>query len=45
MKHLDEQRIIDIASYKTEPTDEERAHLKDCERCRHLILVLSLKIS
>jgi len=43
MDHLDANRIIEIATRKVEPTPEERNHLKDCQRCRHLIVNLSLK--
>jgi len=45
MEHLEERRIIDIATRKNEPTDEELAHLKDCDRCRRLILNLVLNVT
>jgi len=44
MEHLDDRRIIDIATRDYEPTEEERTHLKECQRCRHLIVTLVLKI-
>jgi len=36
--------MIDLATRMTEPSEDERAHLNDCEKCRHLILALSLRI-
>jgi hypothetical protein len=45
MEHLNERSMIDIATRATEPTETELTHLKECEKCRHLVLVLSLKVS
>ena len=44
MEHLADRRIIEIVIRAYEPTEEERAHLKECEGCRRFVGKLILRI-
>jgi hypothetical protein len=44
IEHFAIQRVIDIATFKSDLTEQERIHLKVCEKCQHLVVFLNLEI-